>query len=46
LLKERNGQNEYNLKKYILLKNAEIRADKNSVKTELENIIKMLNAEI
>ena len=46
LLKERNGQNEYNLKKYILLKNAEIRADKNSVKTELENIIKILNAEI
>lgn len=46
LLKERNGQNEYNLKKYILFKNAEIRADKNSVKTELENIIKILNAEI
>jgi len=50
-LNERNGQaecnfNNYGGKKYILLKNAEIRAEKNSVKTELENIIKILNAEI
>jgi len=48
---ERNGQTECNFKnyggnKFILLKNAEIRADKDAVKTELENIIKILNAEI
>ena len=50
-LNERNGQTECNFKnyggkKFILLKNAEIRADKDAVKTELEDIIKILNAEI
>lgn len=50
-LNERNGQAECNFKnyggkKFILLKNAEIRADKDAVKTELENILKRLNSEI
>lgn len=50
-LNERNWQTEYNYKnyggkKFILLKNAEIRADKDAVKTELENILKKLNGEI
>lgn len=36
----------YGGKKFILLKNAEIRADKDAVKTELENILKKLNGEI
>ncbi len=50
-LNERNWQAKYNYKnyggkKFILLKNAEIRADKDAVKTELENILKKLNGEI
>jgi hypothetical protein len=46
-LNERDGQAKCNGgKKFILLKNAEIRADKDAVKTELENILKRLNGEI
>lgn len=50
-LKERNEPSRCNFKnyggkKFILLKNAEIRADKNAVKTELEDILKRLNGEI
>jgi len=43
---EHSRKEAYEEKKYILFKNAGIRADKGAVKTELETIIKLLNAEI